>query len=361
MTAPRLEIDLDKIFDNAQMLVAALNRKGIGVTGVTKSVQGWPEIARVFVRAGVQRLGDARIENVEKMRNAGLQSPVFLIRSPMISQAKRVVREADVSFNTEIEVIRALSAAAVVQGAVHGVVLMVELGDLREGIMPGDLIDTVRRTINFPGIELKGIGTNLACRSGVCPDERNMSELSNLANSVEDTFDRVLDIVSGGNSANIEWALSGADTGRVNDLRLGEAILFGREALQRRPIAGLHTDAISVVAEIIESKEKPSRPWGTLAQNAFGETSQIRDRGMISQALAAIGRHDIDPIGLVPRGGIEILGASSDHLILDAGKNPLPVGSEVTFDANYSSLIRAMVSPSVTKFMKSDRTPQLPC
>ena len=86
-----------------------------------------------------------------------------LIRSPMISQVERVVAHADVSFNTEMEVIGKLSDAAYGSGRTHGIVLMVELGDLREGIMPEDLLSTVRETLRCRNIVLKGIGTNLAC------------------------------------------------------------------------------------------------------------------------------------------------------------------------------------------------------
>jgi predicted amino acid racemase len=265
MTAPRLEIDLAKIHHNARTLVELLADRGISITGVTKASLGSPEIAGALLRAGVSGLGDSRIENIEAMRLAGVSSPMTLIRSPMLSQADRVVTHADVSFNTEIDVISALSSAAQEVGRTHAIVLMVELGDLREGIMPGDLENIVRETLRFPNIALKGIGTNLACRSGVSPDAKNMAELSALADSIDATFGSMLgptlDIVSGGNSGNLQWALSGADTGRINDLRLGESLLLGRETLHRQPIDGLHTDAITLIAEVIESKVKPSQPW----------------------------------------------------------------------------------------------------
>jgi predicted amino acid racemase len=231
---------------------------------------------------------------------------------------------------------------------------MVELGDLREGIMPGDLENTVRETLRFPNIVLKGIGTNLACRSGVSPDANNMAELSALADSIDATFGPLLGIVSGGNSGNLQWALSGADTGRVNDLRLGESILLGRETLHRLPIDGLHTDAITLIAEVIESKVKPSQPRGEIAQTAFGETPPATDRGDISQVILAIGRQDIDPCGLHAPAGIEILGASSDHLIVDSARDRLAVGTEITLQLNYSALVRAMTSPFVTKVVRTE-------
>ena len=349
MTAPRLEIDLDKIHHNARTLVERLEKRGISVTGVTKATLGSLDIAGALIRAGVHGLGDSRIENIEAMRRGHITAPMTLIRSPMLSQAKRVVMSADVSMNTELDVIRELSSAAGDANRTHGIVLMVELGDLREGIMPSDLENAVRETLRLPNIVLKGIGTNLACRCGVSPDARNMAELSALADSIEATFGLTLDIVSGGNSANLNWALSSSETGRIDDLRLGESILLGREPLHRQPIDGLFTDAFTLFAEVIESKVKPTQPWGEIAQTAFGEEPPVTDRGDISQTILGIGRQDTDPGGLLADPGIEIIGASSDHLIIDSGSALLPVGTELGFQLNYSALVRSMTSPFVTK------------
>ena len=349
MTAPRLEVDLQKIHHNARTLVDLLAARGISVTGVTKATLGSAEIAGALLSAGVGALGDSRIENIVSMRRAGVRAPMTLIRSPMLSQAQMVVAHADVSFNTELDVMSKLSCAAQEAGRTHEVVVMVELGDLREGIMPGELDSTVRQILRLPNIRLRGIGTNLACRSGAAPDSRNMSELSTLATSIESTFGLTLVTVSGGNSANLTWALGDADTGRINDLRLGESILLGRETLHREPIEGLHLDAITLVAEVIESKVKPSLPWGEIAQTAFGEMPPATDRGDISQTILAIGRQDTDPDGLHPPPGMEILGASSDHLIADSGRHRLSVGTELSFQLNYSAIVRAMTSPFVAK------------
>ncbi len=353
MPAPRLEIDLDKIGHNARTLVERLADRGIAVTGVTKATLGSAEIAATLLRSGISSLGDSRIENIEAMRLAKVAASMTLIRSPMLSQAKRVVMHADVSFNTEVNIIRRLSLEAQKAHRTHGVVLMVELGDLREGIMPEDLIDTVRETLSLPNIELKGIGTNLACRSGVSPDSRNMAVLSELADSIETSFGMKVNIISGGNSANIQWALSDAKVGRINDLRLGESILLGRETLHRQPIDGLHTDAITLIAEVIESKVKPSLPSGSIAQTAFGEAPPVLDRGQVSQSILAIGQQDTDPCGLQSPAGIEVMGASSDHLTVVSDKDGLSVGAEVTFQLNYSALVRAMTSPFVAKVIKS--------
>ncbi|MCK5941047.1 MAG: alanine/ornithine racemase family PLP-dependent enzyme, partial [Planctomycetes bacterium] len=232
---------------------------------------------------------------------------------------------------------------------------MVELGDLREGILPADLERSVAATLRLPGITLGGIGTNLACRYGVVPGPDNMSRLSGLADAIEATFGLDLGLVSGGNSANLGWALGAGDCGRINDLRLGESILLGRDPLDRQPIAGLHTDAIVLVAEVIESKTKPSRPTGATAQGAFGSVPTPTERGLVPQAILAVGRQDVDPDGLRAPDGIEICGASSDHLIVHCGRALLRVGGEIRFVPDYSAVLRAMTSPFVGVVARSVR------
>lgn len=349
-----MEIDLDKIFHNTQVLVDRLSRIGIGVIGVTKSFLGKPQIAEMMVRAGVIGLGDSRIENIETMRSAGMTGSMTLLRSPMLSQVPRVVASADVSFNTEMTIIRALSVAAQTINCTHGIVLMLESGDLREGIMSCDLEATVAEVLRLPHLKLLGIGTNLACSNGVMPDDENMGELSRCVETLEAKFGLPMARVSGGNSASLDWAFHTMARWHINELRLGESLLLGCEPLQRTPIAGLYTDAITLVAEVIESKVKPSLPWGTLGQSAFGEVGPVKDCGDRVQSILALGHQDTDPWGLTAPAGLEIIGASSDHLIVDSGSCSNLVGQELTFQLNYSALLRAMTSPFVKKVMNEN-------
>ena len=333
------------------MLVGILAERGIAVTGVTKATLGSAEIAKVWLRAGVTGLGDSRVENLQALRAAAIEARLTLIRSPMLTQVKAVVRTADVSLNTEIEVIRHLSAAAVQAERLHGVILMVELGDLREGIMPRDLEAIALQTLRLPNLTLDGIGTNLACYNGVSPDAANMGELAGLVASTESTFGLHLRTVSGGNSGNLEWILSGADSGRVNDLRLGESLLLGREPLHRHRLDGLYTDAITLVAEVIESGSKPPAPWGDMGESALGHSPRRRQDGSSGQAVLAVGEQDTDCHALEAPFGFEIAGASSDHLVLDCGADLPPVGHELRFGLGYSALVRAMTSPFVSQVM----------
>nr|WP_174257710.1 alanine/ornithine racemase family PLP-dependent enzyme [Phytoactinopolyspora alkaliphila] len=348
-----MDIDLAAIAHNSRLLVDRLALKGIRVTGICKAALGSSGVAAAMVQGGVTGLGDSRVENLGRLRTAGVAVPLTLIRSPMLSQVDLVVRDAEVSLNTEAAVLDALSAAAVRTGVTHSVVLMVELGDLREGVAAVDVVDLARTMGKRPGLLLTGLGTNLACQCGVVPDQRKMDELSRLAGEVEAACGVVLSVVSGGNSANLDWAMSTGDVGRVDELRLGESILLGTEPLHRRVIDGLRTDAFTLVAEVIEAKLKPAQPWGDIAQAAFGDQPPREGAGTVRQAILAVGRQDVDPDGITPPPGIVALGMSSDHLVVDVGDHDVSVGDELAFQLDYSALVRAMTSPFIAKVERS--------
>ncbi|WP_083915131.1 alanine/ornithine racemase family PLP-dependent enzyme [Ilumatobacter nonamiensis] len=358
MSGLRLDIDLDKIGDNARHLVALAGERGVSITGVTKALLGDARLARTLVVAGVVGLGDSRIENIERMRHAHVHSPMTLIRSPMPSQVDRVARADTTSMNSDTDVLTALATAARLCGRIHDVIVMVELGDLRDGVMSAELHETVRHVLRRPTLRLEGIGTNLACRNGIEPSRQNMGELSDLADSVESAFGIELRTVSGGNSANLGWLSTAEQLGRVNNLRLGEAILLGRDPLRRQPLVGLHTDAITLIGEVIESRRKPSRPWGRAGQNAFGETdTEPNDDGgdhSIWQTIVAVGRQDTDPRDLRTTAGVTVLAASSDHLMVETSVK-MVAGDEIRFEPGYSALLRSMTSPFVHKEVRRDR------
>lgn len=347
MTAPRLDVDLDLVAHNTRVLVDRLAPRGIRVTGVSKASLGSTAVAAAMVRGGATAIGDSRVENLERLRAGDRVTPLTLIRSPMLSQVDRVVRGSDMSLNTETVVLAALSAAALREQVSHDVVLMVELGDLREGVAVGEVVDLAATVAGLPGLRLAGLGTNLACRSGIVPDQDKMDQLSALVELVEARVGHPMTIVTGGNSANLDWAFGTADVGRVDELRLGESILLGTEPLHRQIVEGLRTDAFTLVAEVIEVQTKPAQSWGGTAQNAFGDTPARGGPGLVRQAIAALGRQDVDPDGATPPAGMKVLAASSDHLVVDVGDHGSVVGDEIAFQLDYSALVRAMTSPFV--------------
>ncbi len=345
---PRIEIALSKIRDNARMLSELYGQKGISLMGVSKAVLGEPSIAEAMIQGGVKFIADSRIENIQKMKNAGISTQFVLLRTPL-SQAEAVVKSVDISLNTEIETLQELSYYAKAHNKNHQVIIMVELGDLREGVLTGDLSQFIRKTLTLSHIEVVGIGCNLACYGGIKPDERNMYELSKLVDAIEKEFKIKLEIISGGNSANYEWYKSTPDVSNINNLRLGESILLGCETVSRNAIPGLHTRAFQLFAEVIESKKKPSLPFGEICQDAFGNVPSFADRGIRRRAIIALGRQDVLVSGLKSNHKLEILGSSSDHIIIDSKNHNLQVGDEVNFNLNYGGLLAAMTSPFIRK------------
>ena len=231
---PRIEISLSQIRDNARMLSELYGEKGISLMGVSKAVLGEPSIAKAMIQGGVKFIADSRIENIQKMKNAGIGTRFVLLRTPL-SQAESVIKSVDISLNTEIETLKKLSYYAKAHNINHQVIVMIELGDLREGILPCDLSQFIRKTLSLSHIKIVGIGCNLACYGGVKPDGKNMHELSELVDIIKKEFKISLEIISGGNSANYEWYNSAQDIGEINNLRVGESILLGCEPFQKHP------------------------------------------------------------------------------------------------------------------------------
>ncbi len=365
MAGPSVSIDLDKTRANARSVTRLCADHGIQVTGVTKVTCGMPQVARAMLEGGVAGIGESRLENIHRLQAGGIVAPITLLRVPPLSGAEEIVASVDMSLNSEISVVQALARAAEKLGRVHEIILMVDIGDLREGFWPDDLLPAAREINEFPGVRIAGIGTNLSCYGGVLPTEKNMRTLVDHARRIEDTLGLSLGIISGGNSSSLPLVASGKMPPEVNQLRIGEAILLGRETIYRKPWPGTVQDAFVVSAEVIELKEKPSVPIGATGQDAFGHKPRFADKGERLRAILNIGREDVDVWGLQPVSpGVTILGASSDHLILDAGEastsevkdgnreaqaDRVRLGEEIRFLPNYSALLAAMTSGYVEK------------
>ena len=356
MSCPRIEVDLSKIRRNTQTVVRRLGPRGIGVTGVTKAACGHPAIAQAMLDGGAVGLADARINNVQRLRQAGITCPVTLIRTPMLSQVDEVVQLCEASYNTEIAVIAALASAAIRKDKVHGIILMVEMGDLREGILPENLAEIAQKVMKMPGVALKGIGANFACLSGISPSASRMAALCDLANELEGEYGPFLETVSGGNSANLPWALGERTTGRINDLRLGEAILLGVEPMTGDQIGGMHTDAFTLVAEVIEAGEKSAPLSITLVDPSLARLRIVPTSGVFTRLILAIGHQDTDIAGLSMPVGSTLIGATSDHLVIESNRSALKLGSEVRFQINYNALMHAMAAPDIKVKLLSDPT-----
>jgi predicted amino acid racemase/arginase family enzyme len=359
MPGPQVTIDLEKIESNTRTVAAWCAAAGISIFGVTKGSCGMPQVARAMLRGGVAGLGESRLENIRRLRESGIEAKIMLLRSPPLSLIDEIVRSVDISLNSELTVIRELSRVAERMGRVHDIILMIDLGDLREGIWPDDLVPTVEQILELPGIRIAGLGTNLTCFGAIIPTEVNLGQLTDLTQTVRARFALDLTYISGGNSSSLPLLLSGGMPKGINHLRIGEAILQGgRDTFLDQPRAELDRDVFLLSGELLEVKTKPSMPIGVSGVDAFGGRPVFKDIGERLRGIVNIGREDANIEGLLPvQPGVTVLGASSDHLILDVSEAaPRPkVGDKVNFRMSYGALLAAMTSEYVEKVPMYDR------
>lgn len=353
LSYPKLEISLSKIKHNTEKIVGLCIKKGISIAGVTKAFCGIEEIAKAMVDGGVDILADSRIKNLKKLKDINV--PKLLLRLPMISNAKEVVEYTDISLNSELKTIEALSKYALEKGKIHKIILMIDIGDLREGIFIEENIFTmIKIVLNLTGVKLIGIGTNLSCFGGVVPSNKNLGKLVTLKKEIEKRFNIKLDIISGGNSTSFNLVMNNKIPKEINHLRLGTMLLLGHDEVNDKWIEDTYNDCFRLITEIIEIKEKPSIPIGEIGNDAFGNKPVFEDRGIRKRAICAIGKQDIDLDWMKSEdNNILILGASSDHLILDITdcKVNYEVGNKISFILDYVSILKAMNSDYVEKIL----------
>ncbi len=347
---PQLEFDLALLRSNADAVISRCRGMGIRVCGVVKGVDGLPEAARVLRAAGAAELGTSRLEQVAKCRAAGVPGPWLLIRIPGLTELPDVVALCETSLQSEWPTLLALEEECLRQNKTHRVIVMTDLGDLREGFWDKkELVDVCERVErDLPHVQLAGIGVNLTCYGSTKPTPEKMNELVGLARQVEQRIGRKLEIVSGGATSSFTLVHWGTMPAGVNHLRIGEAILLGKDLQVDwgiRDMDYLRMDALTLRAEVVEVKDKPTYPIGEFAIDAFGRKPVYEDRGIRRRAILALGRADVGELeSLIPREpGMTVIGGSSDHCIVDVEDCPrrLQVGDIVEFSLCYSHMLYA--------------------
>ena len=346
---PQLEFDLALLRSNADAVISRCRGMGIRVCGVIKGVDGMPEAARVLRAAGAAELGTSRLEQVAKCRAAGVPGPWLLIRIPGLTELPDVVALCETSLQIEWPTLLALEEECLRQNKTHRVIVMTDLGDLREGFWDKkELVDVCERVEReLPHVHLAGIGVNLTCYGSTKPTPEKMNELVGLARQVEQRIGRKLEIVSGGATSSFTLVHWGTMPAGVNHLRIGEAILLGKDLQVDwgiRDMDYLRMDALTLRAEVVEVKDKPTYPIGEFAIDAFGRKPVYEDRGIRRRAILALGRADVGELeSLIPREpGLTVIGGSSDHCIVDVEDCPRRlVGDIVEFSLCYSHMLYA--------------------
>ncbi|MBC8590692.1 ornithine racemase Orr [Wansuia hejianensis] len=352
MNYPKLIIKPNIIEENVKSIVSLCSKNNIKVAGVTKGVCANKEIVKAYISGGVEYLADSRIENLINLKEYDI--PKMMLRLPMISEVDLIVQYANISLNSELDTVKALSKAALNKNIAHKIILMLDLGDLREGIFDKkDIYKFIEEVLELPCIELIGIGTNLTCFGGLIPDTKILDQLGVISTSIENKYNLNIDIISGGNSSTI-YLLSNGNHLQINNLRLGESLLLGKETSYGTQIKGTRDDGFLLQTEIIEIKKKPTVPIGNIGVDAFGKKPCFEDKGIRKKILCAIGKQDVKIDSLTPiDSDLNILGGSSDHLIIDGDDSTkdYKVGDILEFKLGYGGVLSAMTSNYVKKLI----------
>ena len=356
---PRLLIDLNKLKSNLDAVAKITKEQGgCSLMIVTKGLCADPEMAKMVANhPAVDFMADSRVMNIKTYADEARKNGkmTVLLRIPMHAEAADVVKYVDLSFNSELSTIRLLDEEAGKIGVKHNVLLMIDLGDLREGIFyqnEDQIFGAVEEILKMKNINLYGIGVNLTCYGAIIPKNDNLSNLVAIARKIEDKFGIKLNMISGGNSSSIYLIGRGELPEGINNLRLGESFLLGNDTAYGTKLPGTVSDTLILEAQIVELKEKPSLPIGEVGVDAFGQKPYYEDRGIIERAIIAIGKQDTDIDSMEPLDEkIDILGGSSDHIILDVTKSEreYKVGDVVRFLLGYGGMLKTATSPYVEK------------
>lgn len=350
MKKPALKIFCNSIYANTRSITEHAKSLGISVWGVTKGLCGSPEIAGIFIEGGCDGLADSRMDNILKQKKSGINAKFLLIRIPMPSEIHEAVEITDSTLVSSIESILMIEQECRALRKNFDVILMLEVGDLREGIME-DAIFRIKDDIrSLKRVRIGGIGANYGCFGGIIPSQQNISHIIKCKKIIEEITGYPLENVSIGGTTCVPMFHDGRLPKEINHLRLGSAMLRG--AVDWTPFDWLRQDTMEFSAEWVEIARKPSKPWGIAELDAFGKKPYFEDIGMRLRGILGVGKQDIYPEGLRSLTyGVEVLGASSDHLVCDIEETVYKpkIGDIAVFNVNYAAMMTAATSPYVEK------------
>ncbi len=350
-----LNLYRDALAHNYQFLTKLFDQDDMHWGVVSKLLCGNQIYLQELLDLGIREVHDSRVSNLKTIKQMNAEVQTVYIKPPAKRSIPSIVKYADVSMNTELSTLKLLSDEAIRQKKIHKVIIMVEMGDLREGVMGEHLVHFYESAFELPGIEIIGLGTNLNCLHGVMPSTDKLIQLSLYKQIIELTFKREIPWISGGTSVTIPLLINKQLPKEVNHFRIGETLYFGSDLFTGEVIPGMRDDVLELFTEIIEITEKPMLPIGEMAANPQGVTLDIDPElygKTSSRAIVDIGSLDIDPKYLVyDDKDFEIVGSSSDMLVLDLGDNAKKrkVGDLIPFRLKYMGALGLLNSYYISK------------
>lgn len=359
-----LKIHINEIIDNIKKLSAIFEEHDKEWSLITKVFSGDTEfLKRILtddVIEGIHSVGDSRLTSLKNLKAVNPKMRTIYIKPPAKIYADLVVKYADISLNSSYETIKALNEAAKKQNKVHEIIIMIELGELREGVKRDDIIDFYKKVFNFSNIKVVGLGSNLGCMYGVEPTFDKLLQIVLYKELTETKFKQKMEFVSGGSS--ITLPLLGKDTipADMNHFRVGEAAFFGTSPLDNEQFADLSTETFNFYANIIELEEKKIVPDGIISDASIGHTAEFSDDDLGETTYKAIldfGLLDVDREEIeVKDKNIKFVGITSDMTVVDIGNNKTAdgkkkykVGDKICFKPSYMGVARLLNSKFIDK------------
>ena len=352
---PYIEVFIDKILHNGRQIIDLCQNEKISVACVVKGINAHMPIVDALATLPFCQLSSSRIYHLKSIKEGHPNLETLLLRLPMLWEIPEVIAYSDISLNSEAITLEALNQEALKTNKIHKVILMQDLGDLREGCFDENQIIKLANLVEYKlkGLYLLGIGTNLGCYGAIKPSKKNLCQLIQTAEAIEGQIHRKLDYISGGATSSLPLILDHSLPKRINHLRIGEEILVHRDLPDYFNVCidQLEKQTMVLHGQIIEIKEKPSYPIGEIFIDAFGNRPEYQDLGIRKRALLALGKQDIgNHSKLIPLlDGLSIVGSSSDHLIVDITdlNQTLQVGDSLPFGMYYAAMLHAFTNNEI--------------
>lgn len=326
--ATRALVHSAQLLANLAFLRSQLN-PGVGICAAVKADaygHGAVLVSQVLVKAGIERLAVATLEEGLELRQAGIEVPILLYGALQDSEwpeAAEANLEPFVSSHHQVEV---LGASARVKGKVVRVHLKVDTGMGRLGCAPDDAVDLAHSIVHSPWLELEGISTHFA--SSEAPGPVSVSRQFELFQQT------LLELADRGFAGRfVHAANSGAVLGHAathfNLVRPGISLYGYAPAGQPLP-AGLKP-ILKLVSQVAYLKTVP--PGTPLSYGSKYVTSQTTDVATIPIGYADGYRRSLSNVAPVVIGGKthHVSGTvCMDQILVDVGPDSgVKVGDEV--------------------------------
>ncbi|MDQ1771700.1 alanine/ornithine racemase family PLP-dependent enzyme [Labilibaculum sp. A4] len=352
-------LDIKKLKSNFDYLDSLFKKNGIEWSIVSKMLCGNKEFLTELLKFDFTQICDSRVSNLKVIKSINPNIETIYIKPPAKRSISSVVKYADISVNTEFETIKLLSEEAKKQKKTHKIIIMIELGELREGVLGEDFIAFYESVFRLDNIQVIGIGANLSCLYGVLPNHDKLIQLSLYEQLIEAKFNKQIPYVSGGSSVTIPLIFQNLLPKGINHFRVGETLFLGTDVYNNTKFEKMHSDVFRLYSEIIELIEKPTVPMGEFGTNLEGDSYEI-DKTNIGEtsyrAIVDLGLLDVEVshLELVDK-SLKISGASSDMIVidLDDNKNKYKEGDLIEFDMDYMGILRILNSRYIEKRVKT--------